>query len=315
MYAKKRYLIVGIAIACVCILAALYTVIPVRVPENTVIEISPGMSLDAAASRLKDGGVIRSESFFKILVILEAKEKGIREGFYTFSGTIGTPTVARRVIDGEYGIESISITIPEGTPRKDMASIFEKQLRGFSADEFMTLTEGKEGYLFPDTYIFLPQARTDDVIRKLEETYKEKVASLQGEIQRSGRTEEDIITMASILEGEARQYETRRIVAGILWKRIKEGMPLQVDAVFVYSIGKNSAELSEADLLADFPYNTYTRKGLPPTPIGNPGVESIQAALRPQATPYYYFLTDDDGNMRYARTHDEHVLNKRKYLD
>jgi UPF0755 protein len=298
-----------------CIFIALYISIPVRVSEGTVIEISPGMSLDAAASRLKDEGVIRSESFFKILVILEAKEKGIREGFYKFDGRVGTPTVARRVIDGEYGIESISVTIPEGTSRKDMAAIFEKQLRGFSAAEFMAKTETKEGYLFPDTYIFLPQARTDDVITKLEETYTEKITPLQAEIERSGRTEADIIKMASILEGEARQYETRRIVAGILWKRIKDGMPLQVDAVFVYSIGKNSAELTESDLLADSPYNTYTRKGLPPTPIGNPGVESIQAALRPVSTPYYYFLTDNDGNMRYAKTHDEHVLNKRKYLD
>jgi UPF0755 protein len=120
--------------------------------------------------------------------------------------------------------------------------------------------------------------------------------------------------MASILEGEARLLETRRIVAGILWKRISLGMPLQVDTTFKYELGKTTFDLTTEDLKADSAYNSYTRLGLPPTPVSNPGIESILAAVTPIKTNYLYFLTDKKGEMHYATTHEGHVANKFKYL-
>jgi len=120
--------------------------------------------------------------------------------------------------------------------------------------------------------------------------------------------------MASIIEKESLNGDERQIVSGILWKRISLGMPLQVDATFLYINGKASAELTKDDLNIDSPYNTYRNKGLPPGPINNPGLDAIVAALYPKDSPYLYYLHDKKGKVHYAKTFNEHVANKRKYL-
>ena len=120
--------------------------------------------------------------------------------------------------------------------------------------------------------------------------------------------------MASILENEARLYESRQIVAGILWKRISLKIALQVDAAFKYINGKTTEDLTLDDLKINSPYNTYNRLGLPPTPISNPGLLAIKAAVNPIKTQYLYFLSDKSGNMNYAITLEEHAENKWKYL-
>ncbi len=120
--------------------------------------------------------------------------------------------------------------------------------------------------------------------------------------------------MASILEDEANTLEDKRIIAGILWKRLKLKMPLQVDSTLRYTTGKSSGELTKADLSANNPYNTYVNKGLPPTPISNPGLDSIRAAITPTNTSYLYFLSDKNGNMHYAETFEEHKQNRINYL-
>jgi len=121
--------------------------------------------------------------------------------------------------------------------------------------------------------------------------------------------------MASIIEAEARTTESRRIISGILWKRISLGMPLQVDSTFVYINGKNTYELTSDDLKIDSPYNTYVYKGLPPTPIGNPGLDAILAALYPKTSKYLYFLSSKSGDMYYATTFEQHKRNKELYLN
>jgi UPF0755 protein len=131
---------------------------------------------------------------------------------------------------------------------------------------------------------------------------------------RFGKPEGDIIKMASIVEEEGRTMETREIIAGILWKRISIKMPLQVDSSFKYINGKTTATLTTEDLKIDSPYNSYTNRGLPPTPISNPGLAAIRATINPIKTPYLYFLSDKNGNMHYAITFEEHVENKLKYL-
>lgn len=120
--------------------------------------------------------------------------------------------------------------------------------------------------------------------------------------------------MASIIEGEA-DKDSKQAVSNILWKRIKLDMALQVDAPFVYSIGKGTFDLSNGDLKdKENPYNTYVNKGLPPTPISNPGLESLKAAATPAETPYLYFLTGHDGNMYYAETFEGHKKNRKLHL-
>jgi UPF0755 protein len=116
------------------------------------------------------------------------------------------------------------------------------------------------------------------------------------------------------MEEEARTFATWQTIAGILWKRLDEGMPLQVDAVFPYIFGDRPYDLTNGDLLTDSLYNTYKYAGLPPGPITNPGVVAIRAAVTPIETPYWFYLSDADGNMHYAVTHDEHLQNREKYL-
>jgi UPF0755 protein len=143
-------------------------------------------------------------------------------------------------------------------------------------------------------------------------TFDQRIAENKG-ILASEKSLRDIVTMASIIEKEATR-ESMQEVSNILWKRIDEDMPLQVDAGFVYERGKHTFELSLEDLKEDSPYNTYTRRGLPPTPISNPGIQALLAASQPQETDNFYFLTGYDGEMYYASTLKEHDSNKEKYL-
>jgi len=129
------------------------------------------------------------------------------------------------------------------------------------------------------------------------------------------KTREEIIIMASILEKEAsNNLEQKQIISGILWKRIHIGMLLQVDAPFLYERGKESSQLSRADLKKDSLYNTYVHKGLTPTPIGNPGYDSLYAAAHPIQSEYLFYLHGSDGKVHYAKNHTEHVTNKQKYI-
>ena len=206
------------------------------------------------------------------------------------------------------------VTFPEGSASFDMARILADELPGFDAAAFLALAKPDEGMLFPDTYYFLPGMTPQTVVTRLTDTFAQKTASLAPDIAASGHSEEEILTMASLVEREAATPTDRRIVAGILWKRIAQSMRLQVDAPFGYLHQSDSYQPTAADTESDSPYNTYRHDGLPPTPIANPGLDAIDAALHPTATPYFYYVTGKDGVMHYAKTFDEHKTNIAKYL-
>jgi UPF0755 protein len=170
--------------------------------------------------------------------------------------------------------------------------------------------------LFPDTYFIFPGERADTVHKMLRENFDQQILDedVVAAIEESGKTLEELLVMASILEKEASRMQDRRTIAGILWERIDRGMPLQVDAVFPYIIGKNTFELTLEDLKVDSPYNTYANKGLPPGPIGNPGLNSILAAATPIASEYLFFLSDYSGDFHFSRTYEQHLNYKRQYL-
>ena len=144
--------------------------------------------------------------------------------------------------------------------------------------------------------------------------FERRLAPLAKRIADFGKPLHDVLTMASLVEGEARTREARRHIAGILWHRVELGMPLQVDAVFPYILGKNTYEVTTEDLRVDSPYNTYRYTGLPPGPINNPSLDAITAALNPTPSNYLYYLSDKEGIMHYATTHEEHLINRAKYL-
>ncbi|MDQ5969412.1 MAG: Endolytic murein transglycosylase, partial [Patescibacteria group bacterium] len=234
-------------------------------------------------------------------------------GDYLLTEKEGTFSLARRLVNGKFGIDTIKITIPEGWNIFQIAEYLEKNLVLFNKKQFLELAKSKEGYLFPDTYFVSGAINPAEVIKMLQDNYIKKITSLEKEILASGRTEKEIITMASILEGEALPKD-RNTVAGILWRRLEIGMPLQVDSTFSYINGKNTYELTLDDLKIDSLYNTYKYKGLPPGPINNPGIEAIKSALNPIKTKYLYFLTEKDGTIHYAKTFEEHKKNKELYL-
>lgn len=284
---------------------------PFDFPRDHFIEIPQGVSIREAGIILEREHVIHSADMFSLLAQLLDDGSGVKSGVYEFTAPLSIFGVIERVFSGDTGRPLVRVTIFEGVTVRHMAEIFESRLSQFDGERFKELALPYEGYLFPETYFFSPGATPEIVIGVMRRTFEERIQDIQEEIDAFGRPLHDVITMASILDREARLYETKRIVAGILWKREAERMPLQVDAVFGYIFERDTFNPTFADLEVESPYNTYRNLGLPPGPIANPGIDSIRAAVNPVETPYYFYLTGVDGRMYYGRTFDEHVANRR----
>lgn len=210
--------------------------------------------------------------------------------------------------------ETVRVTIPEGYNVRQIGVLLESAGL-FNSEDFLKLAEGEEGYLFPDTYEFYKSTTPDNVIKKMKENFSGKVLSkIEKDLKEKNMKLRDIIIMSSILEEEAASEKDWKIISGILWKRIDAKMPIQVDATLTYITGKPSVGLTDRDLALESPYNTYRNLGLPAGAISNPGFGAINAALNPEKTPYWYYLSGNDGEIHYAKTFAEHKLNKNKYL-
>ncbi len=288
---------------------------PTDFPTDASIVLPSGESLSQIATTLHNEHVIRSSELFILITKLRSDERNIQAGTYIFSKPYDLFSMQYRISNGISDVLLTQITFIEGTTVREMAEQLAKTFPEFSADTFLTQASSYEGYLFPDTYRFLPTVTPAEIITILRVTFDKKTQTITSQINASGHTLQDIVTMASILEREGRGLEEKRIIAGVLWKRVQENMPLQVDAVFGYIKGRNTYSPSLADLQIDSPYNTYRHKGLPPGPINNPGLDSLTAAVTPIESDYWYYLTGKDGKMYYAKTFEEHKQNRAKYLD
>lgn len=283
-----------------------------RIPS--LVRVKEGTSITAEVQQLKDQRIVRSALLTKILLRAVGGESGLVAGDYFFPKAENALTVAIRLAQGKYLLDPVKVTIPEGATNKEIAQILSDRLQFFDTETFKSLAQNKEGYLFPDTYYFLPTEDPHVVLRMMQSNFNERIEPLKDEIAASGRSLSDIVIMASLLEEEARLTDTRKMISGILWNRIKIGMRLQVDAVFPYIIGKNTFEVTRADLQVDSPYNTYKYKGLPIGPISNPGLSSIEAAVLPTESKYVYYLADMRGVTHYSKTYAEHLRKQRLYL-
>jgi UPF0755 protein len=301
-----------IPLAIVLIAWVILTSAPLSFKDETVATISRGDSVKSVAQKLKAQNIIQSKTVFTNIVILFNLDSKIVAGDYIFKTDHSVFEVINRISKGEYGIEFKKITLIEGLTVIEMADILSKEFYNISKEEFIEKALPYEGYLFPDTYYFVENARSEEIIAKMRTTFDEKIAQ-EKEILTSEKSLKDIVIMASIIEKEA-TTESMQEVSNILWHRIDITMPLQVDAGFVYERGKHTFELSLDDLREDSPYNTYVRYGLTPTPISNPGIQALKAAAFPEPTKNLYFLTGDDGEMYYAQTLKEHDANKEKYF-
>src|SRR3989338_5280069 len=288
---------------------------PREFPPDFLITVAEGTTLSETATHLAEQKIIRSPFWFKAVSTVLGGTRGLKAGDYFFGEPLSVVQVAWRLNRSTYALEPISVTIPEGFNNREIAARLAERLSRFDAGQFMRKAEGKEGSLFPDTYQFLPNEKPERIIDAMEANFTRRLTSLEQDIMTFNGPLSDVIIMASLIEEEARTEETRRKVAGILWKRLDAKMPLQVDAVFPYIFEGKPYDLTDGDLLVDSPYNTYRYTGLPPTPITNPGLDSIRAAINPMTTPYWYYLSDREGNMHYAVTHDAHLVNREKYLN
>lgn len=271
--------------------------------QDQIIRIEEGSSLFQVAELLEKSGVIRSAKTFLVLAKVMGHEAEIKSGDYSFSDPTSVYDVMERLCEADFGISPVKVLVPEGYTLDDIGDLFDS-FENFDKEIFLKRTIGMEGYFFPDTYFFLPNADEEEVINTMRKNFDEKV----------GNVGHDILTMASIIEKEIANPDERRIVSGLLWKRIDAGMPLQVDAVFSYIMGKTSAQLTLNDLKVDSPYNTYLHKGLPPGPICNPSLDSIEAAKNPKDSPYWFYLSDSDGNTYFSKTFEQHKIYKARYL-
>lgn len=293
--------------------------------------IPKGWSATQIGNSLYDKNLIKHPLAFKFYVQLTGKTRDMKPGEFTLSSNMNLISIIEKLMEGP---DELWVTVPEGLRREEIVEEFIEDLEmdGTRAsefrDQFLSLSVDHEGYLFPDTYLFPRDVGATMVVNKMIDTFDEKV---EGEISQgidtSKYSKNQIITMASIIERESRENSERSTVAGILWKRLEsEGWLLQADATVQYAVAslkckRLSAEcvdwwpiLTRDDLEIDSPYNSYKFKPLPPTPIASPGLGSIEAAVFPTESSYWFYIHDPDGQIHFAKTLSEHNSNVRKYL-
>lgn len=287
---------------------------PNNFPVNTPIEIELGTSTKAAAKLLKEVGAIRSEYALLLVLKFNHKEESIKASTYIFDKPLSLHELATRLTKGDNTSNLLRITHKEGETVAELAAIANEVLIDFDETAFLALAKTEEGKLFPETY-FVPKDYTAlELFTLMRSTFDAKIAPLDTEIQNHSLSLDEIIILASILEREANSLDSKRIVSGILQTRLDIGMALQVDASMEYVLQKPLSLLTAEDLDTDSPYNTYLYPDLPPTPIGNPGLEAIEAVLNPEPSDYLFYITGDDGNFYYARDFEEHKINIARHL-
>lgn len=313
--------LVAAGIAALWLRAALHSPYQTR-PAWRLVNVPRGTSLRGLARLLERNTLISSNGHraFVLSGILSRKQSRLQPGRYRLSPSMTPAEIMAMVEAGR--VYTIRITVPEGFTVKQIAMLFgEKGLA--SETEFMDLAHDPhsvqipfplpkptlEGYLFPDTYDVTGTETTQQTMERMIRRFSEVVWQdlFKEKPSRNGLTLHQAVTLASLVEGEARVPSERPLIAGVLLNRIRKGMLLQCDATVQYALGDRHARLLERDLKIDNPYNTYLYPGLPPGPIGNPGRASIEAALRPAASPYLFYVAKGDGSHVFTRTYSEHL--------
>lgn len=281
---------------------------PIPGSETKVNFVVPkGQSAGQIIQSLSSQNLIKSQFTTKIYLKLTGLDQKIIPGSYVLSPGQNLSEVVTVLTSGP---KDIWVTFPEGWRREQIATRLAATVKDFDSQEFITKTASQEGSLFPDTYLISPQAGVDDVIKILTSNFSSK-----SQLDLSRAEDQQTLIIASLIERESRSDQERPIISGIIHNRLNSLWPLQIDASIQYVQGNFKdwwpKEINTKIMSA---YNTYTHAGLPPAPICNPGLSSIQAARNPQKTPYFFYLHDSSGQVHYARTLSEHNLNIDKYL-
>lgn len=280
-----------------------------------LVEIERGMSVREVAEVLKSQGVIRS--VFDFALACRLMDASIQAGEYRIPPRL-KPTELIRAFSPEH-LALCRVTIPEGSTLKDIAAIVESSL-GILGSDFLMICNDKsftahlgfqanslEGYLYPETYYFEPGTSARKVAERMVKEFRDVVGpKYQSRIAELGMTLHKVVTIASLIEKETAVARERPLISAVIYNRLRRNMPLQIDATVIYGLKDFDGNLTRDDLEADTPYNTYTRKGLPPGPICSPSKASLLAALYPRDVPYLYFVSMNNGHHKFSATIEEH---------
>ncbi len=289
---------------------------PADSKDNTakIFIVEPGQGVKAIAKNLKDEGLIKDQVAFFLLTKQTGLANKIQAGSFRLNPSMSANEIANQLTKGTL---DIWVTVPEGQRAGEIADTLKKSMPGYN-DSWRAELEKNEGYLFPDTYLFPKEANIETIISIMRDNFESKYATL--DTSKSKLTQAQIVTLASLIEREARHAEDRPKVSSVINNRLDIGMKLDLDATLQYIRGFDrnqnrwwTTNIGNADKASNSPYNTYKFAGLPPGPISNPGLSALEAAINPVKTPYLYYITDKNGVNRYAEDIDGHEANISKY--
>jgi UPF0755 protein len=304
-------------------------------PTPVVFVVEPGDTAGDIALRLKRWGLITDAELFRQLAQYEEADSKLEAGRYELRANMTMGEIIEALQHGR--LEEIAVTVPEGWRAEQIAEMLAEEM-DVDCDQFLALVHNGtfeyeflqhrppgatlEGFLFPDTYNLPLQPTALDIIERMLANFDQRfTAEMRQAAVEQEMTIYEVVTLASIVEREAVVAEERPIIAGVFLNRLDEGMNLDSCATVQYALGyqegagqwwKTPVALEELDQV-NSPYNTYLHRGLPPGPICNPGLASIQAVLEPVETDYLYFLAKGDGSHAFAKTFEEHLQNQQKY--
>lgn len=291
-----------------------------------IVYIPPGISSTEIGRLLASAGLVRRASSFVLAVRVRGLTASLREGEYRLSPAMALMEIVNRIARGEVVLHTV--TIPEGFSAEEIVQVLasndlgnRERLRALVRRDGQTFAHGflrprpvasLEGYLFPDTYRIARYRPEREVISLFLDRFEEIVLPVW-DAQGAGRSLHQVITIASLVEREAKIPDERVLIAGVLSNRLRRGWRLEVDATVLYALGRHKSVVTYDDLKVQSPYNTYLHAGLPPGPIANPGLASIQAALAPARTDYLYYVARPDGSHVFSKTFQEHLAAIRRY--
>ena len=328
---KKFTFIICFLLIIFCFLIISYFYYQIKTPlskdeiEQTII-IERGKRIKEIAKELEEANLIKGSFYFQIYTFLKNK-RNLQAGEYLLSPSMSISQIVEILSLGKVVRHEVKITIPEGFTVKqidarltEVGLIRQGELINFDVIKILNTRYqipniGLEGYLFPDTYIFTKEVSLEEIIKRINDNFNKKLTEqMREEIKRQNKTIGQIIILASIIQQEAFSNEEMPKLAGIFYNRLEIGMLLQSDVTVNYVTGKKLRQPTIEDTKIDSPYNTYLYKGLPPSPISNPGIDAIKAAIWPEKTDYLYFLHPLNSPTIFSRTQEEHIGNKAEWL-
>jgi UPF0755 protein len=282
---------------------------------STQVVVAQGSTFTQVANQLAEAGVVSSAFLLRALARMEHADAQVHAGAFRFAPHQTPKQVLNALLTGGAQIAAW-VTIPEGFTASQIAQRLHENGVG-QEDELRSyfLAHHLEGYLFPSTYLVALDATPGQIARELGDEFNKQLPSDAKERAKAlGISVAQGVTVASLVEREAKADSDRPLIAGVIYNRLKLAMPLQVDATIEYALPKHKTELSFGDLKIDSPYNSYTHEGLPPTPIANPGHASLEAAFHPARTEALYYVYCGNGHHVFAKTLQEHQANVARCL-